>query len=148
MLELTAQPDAADLQALNDGLERFNQASTFGKDRIKVPLTVLLRRDGTVLAAAHGNTHYGWLYLSGMWVEDSLRGRGWGRRLVERFEEEGARRGCHGAWVDTYGFQAPGFYEKLGYREFGRLDEFPPGSARHFYWKPLLTEGRPKAGDG
>jgi hypothetical protein len=37
----------------------------------------------------------------------------------------------------TYGFQAPGFYEKLGYREFGRLDKFPPGFSRLFYWKPL-----------
>jgi hypothetical protein len=39
--------------------------------------------------------------------------------------------------VDTYGFQAPGFYERMGYAEFGRLEDFPPGSARHFLWKSL-----------
>jgi ribosomal protein S18 acetylase RimI-like enzyme len=70
-------------------------------------------------------------------VDESLRGQGWGKQLLERFENEAIARDCHAAWVDTYGFQAPGFYEKLGYREFGRLDNFPPGSARLFFWKPL-----------
>lgn len=140
-LELTAKPAARDVRVLNEGLERFNRASDVGGDRVKVPIAVWMRRDRRVLGGAYGETHYGWLYLSLLWVDEAFRGQGWGRRLLRQFESEAAARGCHGAWVDTYEFQAPTFYERLGYREFGRLDEFPPGSARLFYWKPLRPSG-------
>lgn len=137
--ELSAHPSGRDVRVLSEGIERFNQSTPFGGDRIKVPLAVWLRRAGVVVGGAYGDTHYGWLYLASLWVDEALRGRGWGRALMERFESEGASRGCHDAWVETYDFQAPHFYEGLGYREFGRLDDFPPGSSRHFYRKPLQT---------
>jgi ribosomal protein S18 acetylase RimI-like enzyme len=140
-LELSAHPGEDDIQVLNDGIEQFNRSTPFGRDRVKVPVAVWLRRHGRVLGGAYGDTHYGWLYLSALWVDEEARGQGWGSRLVGRFEAEGAARGCHGAWVDTYGFQAPNFYERVGYQEFGRLEDFPPGSARHFYWKPLARRG-------
>src|SRR6516162_3170331 len=92
---------------------------------------------GHVLGGAYGYTHYGWLYLSLLWVDEALRGQGLGTQVVERFEAEGAARGCHAAWLDTYEFQAPTFYQRLGYQEFGRLEDFPPGSVRIFFWKPL-----------
>ncbi|MGC6728099.1 hypothetical protein ACP0GO_26835, partial [Escherichia coli] len=43
-------------------------------------------------------------------------------------------------WLDTYSFQARGFYEKLGYTVFGTIDDFPPGHQRFFGRKRL--EGR------
>jgi ribosomal protein S18 acetylase RimI-like enzyme len=136
-LELDANPSNYDVQVLEDGIEQFNHSTAYGRDRIKVPVAVWLRRRGQILGGAYGDTHYGWLYLSALWVDEEVRGQGWGSRLIELFEAEGVARGCHGAWVDTYGFQAPNFYERVGYREFGRLGEFPPGSARHFFWKGL-----------
>jgi GNAT superfamily N-acetyltransferase len=136
-LELTASPSEEDVRVLDVGLTNFNIASGFGNDRNKLPLAVFLRRNGEVVGGAYGDTHYGWLFLSEFWLDEALRGRGWGRRLIESFEAEGIRRGCSRAWVDTYGFQAPKVYERLGYLEFGRLENFPPGSARHFYWKQL-----------
>ena len=47
------------------------------------------------------------------------------------------RRGCTGIWLDTFTFQAPGFYEKLGFTVFGRLEDYPPGEARVFYAKQI-----------
>ncbi len=135
-LEPTASPDPNDIRLLSDGLTRFTATKT-DEDRTKVPVAVWIRQQGLVLGGACGDTHYGWLYLSLLWIDDSLRGKGWGARLVERFEQEGIARGCHGAWVETYSFQAPDFYQRIGYREFGRLDDFPPGASRLFYWKPL-----------
>jgi GNAT superfamily N-acetyltransferase len=136
-LELDANPVEKDIRILEDGIEEFNRSTQFGRDRTKLPVAVWLRRRGRVLGGAYGDTHYGWLYLSALWVDEEVRSQGWGRRLIELFEAEGIVRGCRAAWVDTYGFQAPVFYERVGYREFGRLEEFPPGSARHFYWKRL-----------
>jgi GNAT superfamily N-acetyltransferase len=136
-LELDTDPAENDIEVLEAGLDEFNRSTPLGRDRTKVPVAVWLRHGEQILGGASGDTHYGWLYLSALWVDEGVRGRGWGRRLIRLFEEEGIARGCHGAWVDTYGFQAPVFYERVGYREFGRLDEFPPGSARHFLSKRL-----------
>jgi hypothetical protein len=38
---------------------------------------------------------------------------------MDRAEVHARERGCHSAWLDTFSFQARGFYEKLGYDEFG-----------------------------
>jgi GNAT superfamily N-acetyltransferase len=102
-----------------------------------MPLAVLARRATTVVAGATGFTHSGWLYVHYLWVASELRGTGLGQDILARAEAEARQRGCHAVWLDTFSFQAPGFYEKLGYQEFGRLDDFPPGHSRHFLWKPL-----------
>jgi hypothetical protein len=38
-------------------------------------------------------------------------------------------RGCIGAYVDNFSFQAPDFYRSRGYQEFGRNDGLPAGHA-------------------
>jgi hypothetical protein len=66
-----------------------------------------------------------------------------GLRSVTRqnhIAEAGAvQRGCHSVWLDTHEFKAKSFYEKLGYTEFGRLENFPTGYARHYSQKQLLS---------
>ena len=102
-----------------------------------VPVAALARRRGVLVGGATGFTHRGWLFIQCLWVSDELRGRGLGAHLLGRAETAARERDCRAVWLDTFSFQAPGFYEKLGYRQFGQLDEFPPGHARHFVWKPL-----------
>ena len=58
---------------------------------------------------------------------------------MRRAEHEAIRRGCHSAWLDTYEFQARGFYERLGYSGFGQLDDYPPGFVRYFMKKALAS---------
>lgn len=84
-----------------------------------------------------GATYWGWFYLDLLWVREDLRGKGFGRRLVEGAEEEARRRGARNAFLDTFTFQAPGFYEKLGYEIFGELRDFPPGHKRYYLRKQL-----------
>jgi ribosomal protein S18 acetylase RimI-like enzyme len=73
-----------------------------------------------------------------LWIDAARRGAGWGRQLIEAAEAEGRRRGCRHVRADTYGFQAPGFYEKCGYRRYATLDDFPAGHERCFYAKALV----------
>lgn len=63
------------------------------------------------------------------------RGRGLGRRLMRDAEAEARRRGLSGIWLDTWTFQAPGFYARLGFAECGRIRDYPPGHDRIFYVK-------------
>ena len=104
----------------------------------RTPLAVLLRAaQGQLVGALTGRTLWGWLVIDLLWVDSSARGEGHGRRLVAAAEQEAMRRGCQHARVDTYSFQAPGFYERCGYARLATLDDFPRGHQRHFYAKTL-----------
>jgi GNAT superfamily N-acetyltransferase len=75
--------------------------------------------------------------MSGLWVAEPYRKQGVGSRLLSQAEGAGRENGCRGAYVDTFAFQAPLFYPRHGYREFGRLSDFPPGHARIWLSKAL-----------
>ena len=45
---------------------------------------------------------------------------------------------CVGIWLDTFSFQAPAFYQKMGYSELGQIVDYPPGHRRHFFQKRLI----------
>ena len=102
------------------------------------PLTlVLIGDDGERKGALTGQSVWDWFYVNLLWGDDAERGKGLGRRLMLAAETEAEKRGCIGIWVSTYSFQAPMFYEKLGYASFGQIDGFPKGHTRHFYQKRL-----------
>ena len=81
----------------------------------------------------------GWMFIKYLWVHGRWRRAGIGRALMLEAERRAAALGCRYAWVDTFSFQAPEFYKKLGYREFGRLD-YPPSHNRIFLQKTLTAE--------
>ena len=58
-------------------------------------------------------------------LPENLRGNGLGSELTQKVEEETVRRGCIGALLETYSFQARGFYERLGYEVYGTVEDFP-----------------------
>jgi ribosomal protein S18 acetylase RimI-like enzyme len=78
-----------------------------------------------------------WVFIELLALEETARGNGAGARLVTKLEEIAAERGKSGLWLDTYSFQAPGFYEKLGFQRVGHIPDYPKGHARYFYAKRL-----------
>ena len=133
-IRLTDEPDADARETILAGLIAFNAARAGPADRR--PLAVLLHGDdGAVVGGLWGVTAWGWLFTELLFVPDDLRGRGLGRELLGRAEAEARARGCRGAWLDTFAFQARGIYEQLGYRVFGEIEDYPPGSARYFLSK-------------
>lgn len=102
------------------------------------PLTVLLEDGGSsIIGGMWGATGYGWLFIQFLAVPEALRGRGVGTELMQRAEREAVARGCHSAWLDTFEFQARGFYERIGYRCFGELPNYPVGFSRFFMKKVI-----------
>jgi GNAT superfamily N-acetyltransferase len=135
-IDLTDQADAADRLAIGRGLGAYNRQQTQTHDyRL---LAVLLRNtEGEIVGGLWGNTAYGWLFVELLFVPEGLRGRRIGTDLMQRAEAEARSRGCHSAWLDTFQFQARGFYERNGYSCFGELEDFPRGHARYFMKKTL-----------
>lgn len=102
------------------------------------PLSVLVRdAEGRVLGGLSGSTNWGWLHVDLLAVSVALRGAGVGSKLLADAEEIARQRGCRYSFLDTFSFQALGFYEKHGYDIYGVLDDFPTGAQRYFLKKSL-----------
>ena len=92
---------------------------------------------GEIAGGVLGSEKEGWLYIASLSVREDLRRRGLGRALMARAEAWAREHHAIGIWLDTFSFQAPEFYPKLGFREFGRLVDCPPGQSRFFFEKRL-----------
>jgi GNAT superfamily N-acetyltransferase len=127
-----------DRQALIDALGAYNNA--FLGDPAAASVGIFVRdQAGEMRAGLIGYTYAGWLFINLLWVHADLRRGGVGRGLMAEAERRGGELGCHSAYLDTFTFQAPEFYPKLGYREFGRID-YPPDHQRIFFQKQLSAE--------
>jgi predicted N-acetyltransferase YhbS len=100
-------------------------------------LHIVLRDNGRIVGGLIGDAVVNWLYIGSLAVAPELRGQGFGRRLMDEVERVARSRGYTGIWLNTFTFQAPDFYRKLGYEEFGRLDSYPEGHSRFFFVKYL-----------
>ena len=135
-VEVTAEPKAADLATIGDGLSAFNTADVGPAHR--VPLAVIVRDgSGTVLGGISGYTAWGWLYVQWLWLDERLRGRQLAARMLEAAEAEAVIRGCHGSHIDTFNPTALEVYLRQGYAPFGTLEDFPKGRTRTFLNKAL-----------
>jgi GNAT superfamily N-acetyltransferase len=133
-LTLDAAPSIETRRSLGDAIDEFH-ARTVPQDAQRFAL--LLRDDDNQLVGGlSGQLSWQWLFVQALWVGDAWQRRGIGRALLTRAETYAVVAGCHSAWLDT--FQARGFYLALGYRQFGVLNDYPPGQARFFLCKRLV----------
>ena len=82
-----------------------------------------------------GATHGEWLYVEFIWVDERLRGRGYGSRLLTAAEQEAEARGCQRAYLDNSVSAAAGFFRQRGYAVCGELPDFTPGQSRYWFHK-------------
>ncbi len=120
---------------LYKGLAAFN-AQALGETGYGL-LTVTLREDEAIVGGLVGSIWLDWLSIDLLWVAEAYRGKRHGTALMEMAETEARKQGIRNVFLNSFSFQAPGFYEKLGYRQFGRLDEFPAGHSRYWFTKAL-----------
>jgi len=141
-LRIVSEPHAGeqDTTFIREALALYNVAVT--QDAYYSPLAIFLRDErGAILGGALGDIWGGWLDLTFLWVAVPLRGRGYGRQLLEAAEEEARAQGCRGVHLSTHSFQARPFYEKLGYQIVGEIPDYPAGHSL-FFLKKALAKGR------
>jgi N-acetylglutamate synthase-like GNAT family acetyltransferase len=125
-----------EIGALEERLYEFNRAVT-GRDDGEGLAFVLRDEAGRMIGAAAGYSWAGISELRQMWVEESLRGRGYGRALLEAFIAESVRRGVKRIWVASFDFQAPGLYERLGFSRMAEFEGWPEGHVNVILCKTL-----------
>jgi GNAT superfamily N-acetyltransferase len=139
-IRIVSDPHASESlkQVVVDHLDAYNIGVT-GMTEYS-PVNLFLRDQGDeVLGGLLAGIWGGALYVRILWVSQTLRGKGHGRRLLEAAEQRAVERGCRHAFLDSFSFQAPGFYEKQGYQIYARAEDWPVGHAHYFLRKDLPT---------
>lgn len=128
---------AAEQSVVADGFQAHSDehgAPAYKKSPLKWLLHDERRRLRAVLTA---DVLWDWIYVDELWVTPECRDQGLGRQLMVRAEEFALAEGLQGLWLWTQSWQAEGFYQRLGYEEFARFDNFPAGHARIGFRKAL-----------
>lgn len=139
--EATDAPDENAVKAVERGLQAYN-AQYIGEHAGHLPLAVFVRDStGRVRGGATGYIGWAWLYVERLWVDEALRGRGVGSKLLLDIEREALDRGVFRFQLGTASFQAREFYEKNGYEVFAELPDHPPGHVDYFMKKIVDLSG-------
>ncbi|HYO32683.1 MAG TPA: GNAT family N-acetyltransferase [Nocardioidaceae bacterium] len=143
------EPDAQADELITSRLVEYNkQQAQIVRERFEPenlsprPLAVYAYVDDRLVGGVKASTVdlWKWLTIDILWVDEAERGHGLGEALLAAAEREGCRRGCRWSKVNTWDFQAPGFYERCGYVEYGREVDYPPGHTNFLLRKDLLAQ--------
>jgi predicted N-acetyltransferase YhbS len=101
------------------------------------PLRLFAMEGDQIVGGLLATSSWGWLQIKVLAVCAERRDQGLGSTLMAHAEAAARTRGCHGVWLNTKGYQAPGFYERLGYERIAELETDPRERSRIFFRKHL-----------
>jgi len=123
-------------QVIGDLIRSYNRSKREAAE--SEPLNIYVEDDsGELMAGLVAETFGNWLEIEYLFVKEELRRQGIGTQLLQQAESEAKKRNCRFAFVNTYQFQAPAFYQKHGYQEVFTLKDYPCTGQRHYYQKDL-----------
>ena len=143
---LAVGPHAGHEEAVTDRLVEHNKAASevvrvrFEPANLRSRPVAAFALDGDrLVGGCVGRTEdvWHWLSVDTMWVDPARRGEGIARTLLESVEQQARDRGCRWSKLNTFDFQAPGFYLACGYAEYGREVDYPPGHVNHLLRRTL-----------
>ena len=136
-IELTQEPTEEQRQAILQPLIEYNDAQTGGSK--SEPFALMVKdQNGEILGGLYGRMIFRWMFIELLSVPEQGRGQGIGSKLMAQAEALAREKNCYGLWLDTFDFQAPEFYRKLGFSQFGEIVDYPPGHKRHYFQKRLI----------
>jgi ribosomal protein S18 acetylase RimI-like enzyme len=138
---LTAQPAPEEQYRITDPLSAYNEEQAGSRNKKEFAFFVC---SGTVefVGGLLGFTHFNHFFVLAIFVDQEFRREGIGRELIRRAESLAFEQGCDAIYLDTFDFQAPGFYKKLGFKVFGMLNDYPTGHQRFYLVKRLHPAGK------
>lgn len=137
-IEFKSNPSEDERLEILEPLRAYNAAKAGDGKSEKFAFFVRDEHTDAVIGGLHGRILYRWLFIELLVVPEQARGQRTGSELMELAENFARERDCIGVWLDTFDFQAPAFYRKLGYQPFGQLNDYPPGHQRLFFQKHLV----------
>jgi len=115
-----ANPHADDVQILGNGIMEYAKLKK-GHKPIDFFAFFIRDENNKIQGGCNGCNFYGCLYIDQLWLTESLRGQGYGTKLVLAAEKLSKENGCTFSTANTMDWEALDFYKKLGYHvEFER----------------------------
>ncbi|MDZ4726647.1 MAG: GNAT family N-acetyltransferase [Leptospira sp.] len=137
-IELTEDPTEEIQTYLWDKLHIYGMQKVKDSNLSSVSFfSLLVKEKEKIVAGALCYLFFKGLNLQLLWVDDSLRGKNIGTRLLQRVEEEAKVRSATLVFGYSFGFQAPKFYLKYGYKQVGLIEDYPEGHNCYFLCKRL-----------
>ncbi|MBZ5200733.1 GNAT family N-acetyltransferase [Planomicrobium chinense] len=93
--------------------------------------------NGEIIGGVTGTAYWGHMHIDFLWVDPEVRGQRIAEQLMKQMEEYSRTQNYSLLVVETFSFQAPGFYKKQGFQEFGVLEDHPKGHSKYFFEKRL-----------
>jgi ribosomal protein S18 acetylase RimI-like enzyme len=138
-LEIFQQWNQSESDFIRKKLIEYNMEKL--PDALKTPnenISFIIKEDeGKIVGGITGNAFWDHLHIDFLWVDQNIRGKGYGSKLLNNMEEFAIEKGCKLIYLDTFSFQAPEFYKKNGYEVFGILEDHPKGFNQYFLQKRL-----------
>jgi GNAT superfamily N-acetyltransferase len=128
-------PSEADNVVVREGIVAFNEKIVGERDQA---FSIFLKNDlGKVFGGIQAFVGSESIYIDILWIEKTLQKQGYGTKLLNTAEEEAIKKGCIFSLVDTWDFQAEGFYVKNGYERIGEIKNYWLGHSKIFLRKKL-----------
>jgi len=135
-IEIIEEPEQALVELLNNKIVNFNLENREFNQRKSLAVTVKDEK-GVVLAGACGVIFGNWLQVNILWVNQELRGKDYGSKLLKEIEQKAKNQGCKECLLDTLDFQAMPFYKKHGYKIAWTQKNYPLTGCKYFMTKTL-----------
>jgi GNAT superfamily N-acetyltransferase len=136
-ISFEAKPLQQDVQVLGDGIMKYAKQKK-GHKPIDFFTFFIRDENNQIQGGCNGCNLYGCLYIDYLWMAESLRGKGYGTKLIKAAENFGKEKGCSFAAVNTMDWEALDFYKKLGYEVEFERHGFVNESVFYFLRKSLL----------
>jgi GNAT superfamily N-acetyltransferase len=141
-IAMLEDPTAAFRARLLEQLMTFSDPRAGPRDWPAHDLCLVIRdTDGAIVGGLWGRFYYDWLFIALIYVPEDRRGEDLGSALLAMAEAQARAWGGIGVWLDTFSFQAPGFYRKKGFAVFGEIADYPAPHRRFFLSKRLDPTG-------
>ena len=138
-MKITKQEIQEDREFIRSKVIEHNMASL--SDIVKSPteqVSFVARNDkGDIIGGVTGTSSWQRMHIDFLWVDSAERGQRIGKQLLQQMEEYARSINCRLLVVESFSFQAPGFYKKQGFQEFGVIEDFPAGHSFHYFEKWL-----------
>ncbi|MFW9911674.1 MAG: GNAT family N-acetyltransferase [Candidatus Thorarchaeota archaeon] len=126
-------PTDEEAKKFRQGLESYNMEKTNGEFNSPQPWhnLVLKDKEGNVIGGILTSTLYWTQYLEVLWVDERYRRLGYGRDLVMEAQRLAKEIGCISSHVYTFSWQAPDFYQAVGYDLMVTYEGYHSGIKEH-----------------
>ena len=136
-INIQDDPPVEEVDLLRAALRAYNQSAA-GQNTYTSLYLKATSSDGEFIGGIYGKIAWQWLYIDLLWVHPHYRGRGLGSQLISSIEKAANEQGIFRYHLSTASFQAPDFYQKLGYEICGTIEDLPPGHTNYFLKKTDL----------